>query len=132
MSILDSLNNASLLLKIALGISCVGWFFHLLGFATPYWSTAHYFSFFGIDVHFGLWYYCTGGDCENYGKVQSWFEAAQAFAILGFLAGIAAIVLTVLYVLLEQLRKDVFYIIAAIGNLAAGEYFTQHLVPLFF
>ncbi|XP_033727179.1 lens fiber membrane intrinsic protein-like isoform X1 [Pecten maximus] len=120
MSISESFSRAPLLLKIAIGIACVGWFLHLLGFATPYWSTAKYFSIFGIDIHFGLWYYCAGKECDGYGKVQSWLEAAQAFAILGFLAGLAAIVLAILYVFVEQLRKDIFYIVAAVGNLAAA------------
>ncbi|XP_060066351.1 uncharacterized protein LOC132546636 isoform X2 [Ylistrum balloti] len=119
MSLVESFNRAPLLLKIALGIAFIGWFFHLLGFATPYWSTAQYFSIIGIDVHFGLWFYCARG-CEGYSHVQSWMEATQAFAILGFLAGLAAIVLAVLYVFLEQLRKDIIYIIASLGNLVAA------------
>ncbi|XP_021360855.1 lens fiber membrane intrinsic protein-like isoform X2 [Mizuhopecten yessoensis] len=126
--------DTTIIFKIAIGCALAGFVFHLIGLATPYWSslTVAEGTIFESDYHSGLWRGCVGSVCGSISNPASWFEAAQAFAILGFLAGIAAIVLTVLYVLLEQLRKDVFYIIAAIGNLAAGEYFTQHLVPLFF
>ncbi|XP_033727180.1 lens fiber membrane intrinsic protein-like isoform X2 [Pecten maximus] len=116
------LGDTPLLFKIALGCGIAGFLFHLVGLATPYWTsiTIAGGTIFEVDVHTGLWRGCSGNVCGTVSNPASWLEAAQAFAILGFLAGLAAIVLAILYVFVEQLRKDIFYIVAAVGNLAAA------------
>ncbi|XP_060066344.1 uncharacterized protein LOC132546636 isoform X1 [Ylistrum balloti] len=115
------LADTSVLLKIALGSTLAGILFHLIGLATPYW-TSQTITLGSLDFSYnsGLWRGCSAGRCGSITSSPSWMEATQAFAILGFLAGLAAIVLAVLYVFLEQLRKDIIYIIASLGNLVAA------------
>ncbi|XP_069107079.1 protein NKG7-like [Argopecten irradians] len=116
------LGDAPLLFKIALGCGLAGLLFHLIGLATPYWTSLTLFenTIFESSYHAGLWRGCSGSICGKVSNAASWLEAVQAFAILGFLAGVAGIVLAFLYMFVEQLKKDVVYIVAAIGNLAAA------------
>ncbi|OWF55419.1 lens fiber membrane intrinsic protein-like [Mizuhopecten yessoensis] len=91
-------------IKLALGFLLAGFVFHLIGFATPYWTA---YDTFSGSVNNGLWTLCwdtrVGRTCNSY-SANTAISAARAFEVLAFLMFIAIVVL--LFVYLSTLRTN--------------------------
>lgn len=109
--------SSTLFTKIALILTIVAFVVYLIGFATPYWT-----SFTSIlNRHNGLWQLCIGDNCGSINASNdSTFQAAQAFAVLGFIASLASLVLVILYIFVEQTSTRLVFIITMIASFAAA------------
>jgi len=52
--------------------------------------------------------------------IVDWIAACQAFALIGFFASLAAVVLLFLYVFIEKTHMNIVYILAGVGNCVAS------------
>ncbi|KAL5015523.1 hypothetical protein ScPMuIL_009793 [Solemya velum] len=78
-----------MLVRIAAVVLGIGTLFVVIGLATDYW-----WSFFNANL--GLWRVCSGV-CGSFPVVTGTLSATRAFAVLSFLAGVAATVVAVLW-----------------------------------
>ncbi|OWF40158.1 uncharacterized protein LOC110464180 [Mizuhopecten yessoensis] len=107
--------------KISIGCALAGCIFHLVGLATPIWTSQWSDLLLSLTgPHSGLFTKCGIFFCEPNPQTESWFKATQAFAILGVLAGFASLVVTVLYLQYEKLKTDIMYKAAVGGHIAAA------------
>lgn len=120
--------TATLLSKICFGLMFIGLLFYMIGFWSPYWSTKDVFPPLGrlmVEVR-GLWQMCQfthlfnkcfpGADTPG-----SWFEAVQAFEVIGFIAAIVALILIILYIFVPATAgKKIVFILTLLATFAAA------------
>ncbi|OWF56761.1 uncharacterized protein LOC110459277 [Mizuhopecten yessoensis] len=113
-------SDSSALLKIALILLPLALILHIVGIATPNWSSYSASSgAVSTSLSYGLWKLCVEvngvSECANYPNVQDWVKACQAFGIIGVLAVAGAAILEVLCtIVLSKATHKVAFIAAAI------------------
>ncbi|KAJ8322217.1 hypothetical protein KUTeg_000688 [Tegillarca granosa] len=113
--------SAPTLVKVFFILLIVGILFHIVGFATPYWSDDDYYS------HNGLWRSCYyrhvyhGQQCFKTNFSASWFEATQAFQVIGLVAAFIGLILVILFIFVTQTSNNrTVYIIGMVAVLVAA------------
>ncbi|XP_046355351.2 uncharacterized protein LOC124134534 [Haliotis rufescens] len=94
-------SQASLLSKIGLGLCVAGLIFDLIGFPSPGWAT---FTINSVKFSVGLFQICaySSGSLECIqipGVIPDWYDAVRALSIVGFLLGLACVVVLCIYLL---------------------------------
>ncbi|XP_071117797.1 uncharacterized protein [Haliotis cracherodii] len=97
-------SQASLLSKIGLGLCVAGLIFDLIGFPSPSWTTSTLNS---VTFAYGLFQICvyssSSSQCAQItGVLPDWYDAVRALSIIGFLLGLACVVVLCIYVLVKN------------------------------
>ncbi|XP_071117665.1 uncharacterized protein [Haliotis cracherodii] len=97
-------SQASLLSKIGLGLCVAGLIFDLIGFPSPGWTT---FTINSVKIAYGLFQICayssSSSECHQIpGVIPDWWDAVRALSIIGFLLGLACVVVLCIYVLVKN------------------------------
>lgn len=125
----NGFNNASLFAKISFFVELVGFLFHMVAFYTNSWTVYTFMPMpphdFYVTRYIGLWKTCSANyakyDCRYFESLASWFEAVQAFETLGFIAGIVALILIILYVFVPATSgKKIVSILSMLAAFAAA------------
>ncbi|KAK6165735.1 hypothetical protein SNE40_022600 [Patella caerulea] len=100
---------------LAICLAGVGCLFHVIGLSVVYWIVSDPFVS-GVGV--GLWKVCILGVCESYpSNIPDYLRATEAFVIIGLLAGLGGLVLSVISLL--QKRKT-FHMMAGVACFVAA------------
>ncbi|XP_060066731.1 uncharacterized protein LOC132547015 [Ylistrum balloti] len=115
-------SESSVLLKIALVVLPLALILHIVGLATPHWSS-HSVTEQGITIGavVGLWKGCLSengaSQCTSYDDVPGWLNGCRAFGIIGVLAVAAAAILEALCTI--ALSKDTHKIAFILSTITA-------------
>ncbi|XP_071081011.1 uncharacterized protein [Haliotis cracherodii] len=110
-------SDASLLTKVALGLAIASFLFHIIGFPTNSWLT---FSTSVGTRHVGLFKVCVVDVCVDIDSSDSdWWTATKALEVLGFLVGLACLVLLVVFIFLKT-DLSILHIVALVAAFVAG------------
>jgi len=102
-------NEATLFVKVSVILLPIAFLLDLIGIATSYWVS---WPAYGYNYHSGLW---------DFYNEPSWLEATQAFEVLGFIAGLAALVLIILYIFVPATSgKRIVFILTLVMCFAAA------------
>ncbi|XP_060063800.1 uncharacterized protein LOC132544244 [Ylistrum balloti] len=106
------LKAAPILVKVFFLCLTAGFWFHLIGFATSYWSHSKF-------VTVGLWKACYRGyECTKTTYTTSYFEATQAFESLALVAGFIGLLLLIFYIFINQSPYNISLYIASLVGVA--------------
>ncbi|XP_071117439.1 uncharacterized protein [Haliotis cracherodii] len=96
-------SQASLLSKIGLGLCVAGLIFDLIGFPSPSWTT---YTINSVTTAYGLFQICayssSSSECIQLTGVADWYDAVRALSIIGFLLGLACVVVLCIFVLVKN------------------------------
>lgn len=105
---------APVLVKVFFLLLVAGFWIHLIGFVTPYWSHSRF-------VTMGLWRVCYRGyDCTKTAYTTSYFEATQAFESLALVAGFIGLLLLILYIFISQTSYNISLFIVSLVAVACA------------
>ncbi|KAH9519889.1 hypothetical protein Btru_071149 [Bulinus truncatus] len=114
---------------VGLGLLFTGNLLHLIGLATPGWTigTTSYertdkntYLLFSGTYYIGLWKMCFG-ECVDGNNTGAW-KAAEAFALLGMIFGLASLAAALLYFLTRLVNKnklDLLQLVAAVAGITS-------------
>ncbi|XP_078321559.1 epithelial membrane protein 3-like [Crassostrea virginica] len=108
--------------------------FQVIGLASPYWTTLDFGS---SEDYMGLWKYCTKNvqtkvtTCQDSTEniSEGWFSAVKAMTILGLLALLVALGMTIMKLFVLKDGKVVLF--AAVGSAFAGAIFILISIAVF-
>ncbi|XP_033727704.1 uncharacterized protein LOC117317029 [Pecten maximus] len=104
--------EAPVLVKVFFLFLTAGFWLHLIGFATSYWSHSEF-------VTVGLWKACYRGyECTKTTYTTSYFEATQAFESLALVAGFIGLLLLAFYIFINQSSSNISLFIASLVAVA--------------
>ncbi|XP_067681081.1 uncharacterized protein [Haliotis asinina] len=93
------LSEASVLCKVSLGLVIASFLFHTVGFSSNNWLTQHTSA---GTYSVGLFKACGLGICVDLDSSQpDWWTATKAMEILGFLLGLACLVLLLVFIFVK-------------------------------
>ncbi|XP_078320945.1 epithelial membrane protein 1-like [Crassostrea virginica] len=115
-------------------ISCAV-IFQLIGLASPYWITFNVGSL--VEVYMGLWKYCTEiiqlkvSTCQDSTEniSEGWFSSVKAMTILGLLALLVALGMTIMKMFVLKDSKVALFV--AVGTAFAGAVFILISIAVF-
>ncbi|KAK6165738.1 hypothetical protein SNE40_022603 [Patella caerulea] len=96
---MPEIGGYSLFTLLAICLAGVGCLFHVIGLSVVYWIVLDPFV---SGVGTGLWQSCAYGSCQSYPSRPDYLKATQAFVIIGLLAGVGGLVLSVISLLKKQ------------------------------
>lgn len=101
-------NTSSIFIKVAFVCVLLATLLFIIGFATVSWMV--YDQYHTYDTYdYGLWRVKHCGrrnSCSNYGTpTQDWMRATQAFECMGLISLAVAVIITVLFVFVDKMRK---------------------------
>ncbi|XP_045209928.1 uncharacterized protein LOC123561540 [Mercenaria mercenaria] len=99
--------QSSLFLKIGFILIIVALVIQILGVALPYWYQKEYSS--SVSANGGLFRFCTEisntKSCSNIENASDWWQAVQAFEIIGLLILVASLVLCIIVLFIKNDMK---------------------------
>ncbi|WAR05154.1 hypothetical protein MAR_020523 [Mya arenaria] len=106
--------NSSLFLKITFVLLIVAFVIQLLALAIPYWFSA---DNSGVETYGSLFRGCSKVNansnsyksCGKFKNLTSWWEATQAFEVIGILLIIAALILVIVVIFVKDMKVDAFF-----------------------
>nr|XP_022294563.1 uncharacterized protein LOC111104749 [Crassostrea virginica] len=116
--------EATKFLLVGLVLTICAVIFQLIGLASPYWLTT---DLPGANVNLGLWKYCAESVPDGLTicvdttirVTEDWFTAVQAMSILGLIALVAALVMTILKMFVMKENKVPQFVAIATAFAAA-------------
>nr|ABD47938.1 veliger mantle 1 [Haliotis asinina] len=104
--------KTSKLLKVSALVLFIALIFHLIGFASPFWSQK-------FNSNEGLWEACQAGICLSTAsspllQTQDWFKAVQGVMIVSFITAVVTVVLTLVLLFAASMARSVPLIIATL------------------
>nr|XP_022325499.1 uncharacterized protein LOC111125722 [Crassostrea virginica] len=117
--------EGSKFLLVGLVLTICAFIFQLIGLVSPYWTT---FEYGGVtEVYLGLWKYCVKTKQNDVSTctdstdniTEGWFTAVQAMSILGLIALVAALVMTILKMFVMKENKVPQFVAIATAFAAA-------------
>ncbi|KAK3603061.1 hypothetical protein CHS0354_015754 [Potamilus streckersoni] len=106
-------NTASIWIKVALAALALGSLLFTIGYATVAWMT---YTAAHVDDDYGLWRhsYCSQQRCTDdrltapYLRLRGWtdwYQATQAFETMGLICILLALLIILLFVFIDRMRK---------------------------
>jgi len=97
---------------------------HLIGMGAPYWARTNP-RLTQRDEHIGLWRYCSkpfgssSSVCDDFINIITgdWLKAAQSFSILGLVALLASVALTIVYAFVPDMEGEIKVLGGTIASL---------------
>ncbi|ESO94185.1 hypothetical protein LOTGIDRAFT_232445 [Lottia gigantea] len=108
----DAESIISIVLKISVIVSLLALFFHAVAISLTMWMSSEFSKI-------GLWEICIVNICGRYKYETQIIQAGQAFNVLGFLAGGAAVLLIILYIFCLN-NKNIVRLFGMIAAFLAG------------
>lgn len=113
------------LVLVGLSLLTLGGLLHIIGIASPYWTTISFSTLQTQDNnggHHGLWLECSivsllqTVDCTEHKDVQGFVVATRALTILSLLLGILCILVTGLWFVLKIQTHQLILMISSLGT----------------